>query len=319
MRIKKVIDAIRANKSFMVSSHINLEGDSLGSLVAMYSLLKKMGKKAWIVVDEEPARIYKFISKGIKIYTRPPEEAKFDAVIILDSPSIDRIGRAAKYIHKAKTIINIDHHVSNIRFGDVNWVEPKASSVGEMLYKLFVRTKQKIDRIVAEGLYIAILTDTGSFRYGNTAPGSFEVAADLLRLGVKPHWISEMIYERSDFNDMKLLGMSLATLQRTKDGKIAWLCVTDDMFRRTKTDLSATERFVDFPRSIDGVKVAMFFKKVPGSNRIKVSFRSKGKADVNKIAKAFGGGGHKAAAGCEVKGSLENAVKKIIKEVRKEL
>lgn len=317
MSIKKVIEAIKGNKRFLISSHVNLEGDALGSLIALHNLLKKLGKKVMIVCDDKPPRMYKFLFRNIKIYTERPHGSSYDVAIIVDCPEVSRIGRAEKSLIETKPIVNIDHHVSNRYFGKVNLVEPEACSAGEIIFGLFEKMKVDVDRQSAICLYTAIFTDTGSFRYENTTPKCLHVAGELLKHGIKPQKLSEMIYETSKFPEIKLLGLTLSGMQHSKDGKIAWIKTTRKMMESVGARKSITERFINFPRSIEGVKVAIFFKEIGKTGYVKVSFRSKASVDVNKIARLFGGGGHRAASGCEIKGPISKAEKMVLDEVKK--
>lgn len=317
MPINKVIESIKKNKRFLLSSHVNPEGDALGSLIAMHNLLKKIGKKVTIVCDDKPPKMYGFLLKSIKIYAKKLKSLDYDAAIIVDCPEMARIGRACANILKDKPIINIDHHVSNKYFGDINFVDANACSVGEIIYGIFKKMRVGIDRQSAVALYTAIMTDTGSFRYENTTPKCMNIAGELLKYGIKPQKLSEMIYETSNFPEMRLLGLSLSQMRRTKDGDICWIMATKEMIKRASAQKCTTERFINFPRSIEGAKVAIFFKQAHKPGYVKVSFRSKVNVDVNKIARHFGGGGHRAASGCEIKGSMRKAEKMVLSEVKK--
>ncbi|MCX5726839.1 MAG: hypothetical protein NT030_06695, partial [Candidatus Saganbacteria bacterium] len=202
-------------------------------------LLKKIGKKVVIVCDAKPPKIYDFLSQDIKIRAGKINGLDYDAVIIVDCPELSRIGRAGSNIIKGKPILNIDHHVSNKYFGDANLVDPVACSVGEIIYDLFKKMKIEIDRQSAVALYTAIMTDTGSFRYENTTPKCMRIAGELLEYDVNPQKLSEMIYETSKFSEMKLLGLTLFTMRKTKDGKICWMKTTNDMVRKVSARKSS--------------------------------------------------------------------------------
>jgi phosphoesterase RecJ-like protein len=209
-------------------------------------------------------------------------------------------------------IINIDHHISNINFGKFNWVEPDISSAGEMVYDLFRAFKLKIDMEEAVSLYTAIMTDTGSFRYSNTSSKTHRIIAELIDIGIKPYEMHTKIYETSSIQDTNLLGEALQTMKLTEDGKVAWLWVTKDMLKKTKASLEGTEGIINFARSIGGVEIAILFRETGTDERVKVSFRSKGKVDVNKLAGVFNGGGHPTASGCSVFGKFEDVEKKVL-------
>lgn len=324
MSMKEVIEAIKKNKRFLITAHINLEGDSLGSQLGMKEMLIGMGKEAFILDSDPVPEHYRFLPKAGEVSNKIGEKIDFDAAIVLDCPTLNRTGKVKDLIiKKGKTIINIDHHISNEKFGDINWVEPHASSAGEMVYRLFRETGVKLTKEVALSLYIAILTDTGSFNYDNTSSATHEIAGELLGYGLDPALVSESVYERRSVEDIKLLGLVLATLRVNKTGTVAYLEVTNDMLKITGADIAKSEGLINFPRSIDKVKIAVLFKEdIKDKNKINVSFRSKGNGDimdVNKIAAMFGGGGHMKASGCVISGTLEEAKKKVLLKVEEAL
>lgn len=316
MSVRRIKAAIKKFNKFLITSHINPEADAVGSQVAMASLLRKLGKVA-VMLDDSPApSVLQFIKGTEEISKEMPHDFDYQAVIILDSPDLARIGRVNEYIKKDAVIINIDHHVSNINFGKFNWVEPEFSSAGEMVYGLFKAFKVKIDLDDAIALYVAIMTDTGSFRYSNTSSKTHRIAAELVDIGVQPYEMHTKIYETSSIQDTNLLGESLQTMKLTEDGKIAWLWVTKEMLKKTKASLEGTEGIINFARSIGGVEIAILFRETGTEDRVKVSFRSKGKADVNKLAAAFNGGGHPTASGCTVFGKIEEVEKKVLEKAK---
>lgn len=322
--MKEVIKAISENNKFLITAHINLEGDSLGSQLAMKELLISMGKKAYILDSDAVPDHYKFLPKADEVSNDLDKVEPFDAAIVLDCPTLKRTGRVSKVIKEnAKVVINVDHHISNEKFGDINWVDPNASSAGEMVYRLYKETGAKLTKEAALSLYIAILTDTGSFNYDNTSSVTHEIAGELLGYGLDPALVSESVYERRSLEDIRLLALVLDTLKVNKDGNVAYLEVTRDMLNKTGADIAKSEGLINYARSIDKVKVAVLFKEdLKEENRINISFRSKGNGeiiDVNKIASVFGGGGHMRASGCVIMGSLEEAKKKVLAEAEKEI
>jgi len=319
MSIRTVKQAIKRFNKFLITSHINPEGDSIGSQVAMASLLRRIGKES-VILDESPVpNLLQFMSGTENISKEMPHNFNFQAIIILDSPDLARIGRVSDYIKKDAAIINIDHHISNVNFGKFNWVDPDISSAGEMVYDLFKAFKLKINMEEAVALYAAIMTDTGSFRYSNTSSKTHRITAELIDIGVKPYDMYTKVYETSSIQDTNLLGETLQTMKLTEDGKIAWLWVTKDMLKKTKASLEGTEGIINFARSIDGVEIAILFRETGTDEKVKVSFRSKGKVDVNKLAAVFGGGGHPTASGCSVFGKPEDVEKKVIDQAKRAL
>lgn len=322
--IKQVIEAIKKHEKFLITAHVNLEGDSLGSQLAMKELLVGMGKEAYILDDDSVPDHYKFLPKVADVFNKQDKNIGFDAAVVLDCPTLKRIGKIKEIIKKnAPFIINIDHHISNEKFGDINWVEPKMSSAGEMVYHLFKDTGVKLTKEVALCLYIAILTDTGSFNYDNTSGVTHEIAGELLGYGLDPAVVSESVYERRSIEDLKLLGLVLATIKLNKKGTVAYLEVTRDMVKKTSADIAKSEGLINYARSVDKVKVAILFKEdLKDKNKINISFRSKGNGeviDVNKIASFFGGGGHTKASGCIVEGDLHEVEQKVLAKVEEAL
>jgi len=319
MSIRTAKQAIKKFNKFLITSHINPEGDAIGSQVAMSYLLKKLGKEAIMLNDSPVPKLLQFIKGTEHILKEMPHDFNYQAVIILDSPDLARIGRVNEYIKKDAVIINIDHHISNINFGKLNWVEPEFSSAGEMVYDLFKAFKVKIGMDEAVALYAAIMTDTGSFRYSNTSSKTHRIAAELIDIGIQSYEMHTKIYETVSIQDTNLLGEALQTMKLTEDGKIAWLWVTKEMLKKTKASLEGTEGIINFARSIDGVEIAILFRETGTEDRVKVSFRSKGKVDVNKLAAAFNGGGHPTASGCTVFGKIEEAEKKVLEKAKEML
>ena len=316
--IKKIANKIKEFKSFLITSHMNLEGDSLGSQLAMAGLLKQLGKDFVILDHDEVPEHYRFLpGTGLVRTSLKAKNKKFDAAIVLDCPNLKRTGRAGAAVRQAGCIINIDHHVSNEKFGDLNWVEERASSAGEIVYKLFKEMRCEITKNVALYLYIAILTDTGSFNYSNTSSVTHEIVSELLGRGIEPYDVSKSIYENKPLADMKLLGKVLSGLEVTGNGKIAYMVVTKKLFKETGTERASCENFVNFGRSVKGVEVAALFREdIKKRNIFHVSLRSAKKVDVNKIAVFFGGGGHKSASGCTLHGNLKDVKKKVLARMK---
>lgn len=318
--MQEVIAQIRKNKKFLISAHVNPEGDSLCSQLAMKALVLALGKDAVIINNDAPPAHYKFLPGIDKLSTDLTMKVDFDAALILDCPNLKRVGGVANLIGKDKAIINIDHHISSERFGTANWVDANASSTGEMVYKIFKAMDVPLTKEIALCLYIAILTDTGSFNYDNTSAVTHEIASDLLGYGLEPGSVSESVYERRTLTDIKLLGLVLSTLKVSRSGEVAYLEITRKMIADTGADVTKSEGVINYARSIDGVRVAVLFKEDPkGTSRINISFRSKAGADVNKIASFFGGGGHVKASGCILEGTIADVEAKVIARIEEVL
>lgn len=314
MSLKQVIDVINRYDKFLITSHKDPEGDCLGSGLALASLLRRKKKEVCFLNESPIPETYKFLPRINRII-RGGKKINFDAAIILDSPNMERIGRAVNFISGYDITVNIDHHISNERFADVNWVDPTASSVGEMVFSLFKKLGCEVASEEALCLYVAILTDTGSFRYSNTNPRTHNIVAQLLKHDLNPEEIYQRIYANSSFAEAKLLGLSLATLRRNKNGKVIWFRLTQDALAKIKRNLEQVDNFINVARSIKGVKVIALFKEIK-KNEIRVSLRSNGEVDVNRIANFFGGGGHKTASGCTIYTTIDKAERLVLKRIR---
>ncbi len=315
----KILEAFRKKDDFLIVAHINPEGDSVGSQLAVCYLLEQMGKKCVMVSRDDVPDNLKFLNDTNRIKREIPENFHVRNIVVLDCPVKERVGDMRAIFQKKQFVINIDHHVSNEFFGDLNWVEPAASSTGEMLFRL-IRHAGVNPTKVANALYAAIVTDTGMFNYDNTAFGTHEVAGELVKNGVNPKTMHREIFEKKSAAEIKLLGKSLGTLQVTEGGKIAYMSLTRKMRFQAKASKTPTDAFINFPRAVQGVEVALFFKETSsGKMRTNVSFRSTKIVSVNTIASCFGGGGHNRAAGCVIESDIAEARRKVLKEVRKAL
>lgn len=322
MRISpKLLKLIKENKSFLIMSHINPEGDAIGSSIALALGLKKLGKYVYILSKTPLPDILKFLPHSDLINTKIPS-MNFDVLFLIDCNTIERTGfsapggsdRGGKNL-TAKATVVIDHHLTTREDKrHISWIDPKVSATGELIYRLLSVLHVSIDKKIATNLYTAILTDTGGFRYSNTSVESLRIASKLIEAGANTWEITKEVYENIPLKCLRLLTLTLSTLE--KKGKIAWITVTQHMFKKTNTSAQDTEDFADYPRKIKGVEVGVFFRE-EGKNSYKISFRSKGMVNVADIAKTFGGGGHANAAGCRLNGSLSEIKKKILKAVRK--
>jgi phosphoesterase RecJ-like protein len=294
-----------------------MEGDAVGSQLVMADILAKMGKRYLILHNDPMPKSFNFMAGKKKIKTDLDARDKFEAIIAVDCPVVERTGKVARYFKKAKAVINIDHHISNSNFGDVSWVDPEASSCGEMLYHLYKELGLKIDRAAALCMYVAIATDTGYFVYENTTSMTHRIVSELLKTGIKPLWVANQLNEKKTVNDLRLLTKTLKTLKMYLNGRVAMLHTSRAMFEKLKLDPESAEGFVNYARSIKSVDIAAFFMERPDKKgEVHVSFRSKGKVDVNKLAARLNGGGHPNASGCMIRGSIEHAKKLVLRKIK---
>jgi phosphoesterase RecJ-like protein len=316
--IREVAEAIKKYDNYLVTSHINVEGDAIGSEIALYYMARQLGKNAIMVNSDPVPQRYRFLPYWDKIIIgNNIGVKKYSNVIIVDCPTIERSGKIAPLLSVPKVkinVINIDHHVSNDNFGDFNWVEPDASSCGEMIYKLYKEMGLHINDDVAMALYVAILTDTGSFRYDSTTSDTHKICGELLKLGIKPAKIAEKVYETKKIGDMALLARTLLTIKVSSDGRIAYMYVTKKMMEETNTKPDSSDGFINFARSIEGTELSIFFREdMEDPEKIQVGFRSKGSVNVNVLATKFGGGGHPKASGCLLRGPMDKIIAKVLK------
>ena len=315
----KIINCIDEGNYFIVTSHVNPDGDNIGSTLSMYYYLKSINKEVYYVLDDDTPINLKFLLKDIEILSSE-EFIKLNLnefnLISLDWICIDKT-----LIENSKKLICIDHHASNDNYGDINYVVPEASSTCELVYNLFKRINetqntQVIDKKIATALYTGVVTDTGKFTYSNTHPSTFDMAKDLLILGAETNKVICEVYGNNPYNYYKLLGEALNTLDII-DTKIAVITLTQDMLTRNNISFNDTDGITPYCRDIENVEVGILVKE-KSSNEIKISLRSKNYVDVSHIAKVFNGGGHVRAAGLTVfNETIENATKMVVAETLK--
>jgi len=315
--LKSVVAAIKRNKRFLITAHVNLEGDALGSELAFLGLLKALGKEA-VIVNEDPVPYgYDFLPGADKIiqYRENMENPGFDCFVALDCSNLKRCGEVYRLNNRGNPVINIDHHVSNDFFADINWVEPHLSSACEMVYLLYSNIGVPLNKAVALCLYAGLLTDTGSFRYSNTTSSVHMIAARLLEYGIDASDVYRRIYSSIPAQDIKLLAQILPKMKFSCGGKVVWFSVPGRILRKTKPVFDLSENILNFGRSVGGTEVVILFKENLGSKKeVRVNFRSDGKINVNIIAKIFGGGGHRTASACTVSGTLKSVCAAVLEK-----
>ncbi len=313
--INQIAEIIKKGRSFLVTSHVRLDGDAVGSELALYEAFRGLGKDVVVYNQDRTPQVYAFLPDAGVIVNRLGPLDGYDAVFVLDCSEIDRVGDEAPRIAGVRQIVNIDHHISNDRYGHLTFTDPEASSTGEMVFRLLDGMGLEITGDMAVNLYTAILTDTGAFRYSNTGPGTFAAAGRLLEKGADPAWIAQQVYETFPAVKIRLLGRALTTLEFDWQGRIAALTVSKKMLEEAGAQWEHTEGFVEYPRSIEGVQVAAFLSEI-GEGTYKVSLRSKGRFNVEEVARKFGGGGHINAAACRIPGDAETVKKKLFETIK---
>jgi bifunctional oligoribonuclease and PAP phosphatase NrnA len=295
---------IRTYQRFVVISHVRPDGDALGSQLALGLSLELLGKTVAIWNEDGLLEKYGFLPGGARL-TRPPTDPQdFDVAIALDTATQSRLGTPAASVRAAKKWINIDHHISNPGYGDLVVIDPNSPATGQILFELIKDQQLPMNVAIAENLFVAISTDTGSFQYPNTNTRTFEIGAELVRAGVNVGRVSQLLYENYPRRRIELLRELLATMQFSAGGKIASFSLSLKMAADLNVKAEDNEGLIDHIRAIQGVIVAIFFEELT-DGRVRVSMRSKSnQVDVSAICQKFGGGGHKLAAGARVRGGL---------------
>lgn len=302
MKIEQIGKLIADSRTLLIVSHDSPDGDAIGSTLALTNALREMGKEVVAYNRDGAPHEYAFLPGIDSVVSRVAENIVFDAGFVLDAGELKRAGTWVR--NACRILVNIDHHPFSEDFGDIYWVDTTACATGVMIYRLLTALDHPLSIDVASCIYTTILSDTGSFRYSNADPEAFRVAAEMVSLGVDPWAIASGLYENQDEARLRLLALSLPTLHVSSCGACASLAVTLDMYRLANAREEHTDRFINYPRSVRGVEVALFFRQLD-ARTFKVGFRSKGRIDVGALSRALGGGGHHNAAGATVDGSLE--------------
>ena len=299
--VRAIADAIRARHRFVITSHARPDGDSIGSSLAMAYALRAIGKEAHVVMaDPAPAPLQVF--PGVPdIEIAKEVTGEYDAAIVMECGDLPRTGvnGLARFF-----VINIDHHPGNLAYGALNWFDPSAAACGEMVFDLVKAIGAPLTRAVATHIYLAILTDTGSFHYSGISPKTFDICKETLEAGVDPVMTARNVYDSSNMGRLKLFGAVLSAMQIDETGRIAVVYLDHEMARAAGGTYDDTEGLINLPLTVKEIQAVVFFKQAAG-DEYRVSMRSKGDIDIAVIAKEFGGGGHKNAAGCTASGAID--------------
>lgn len=317
--LNNIIEKIKSSKKSLVLSHQNPDGDTLGSMLALGALLKKSGHVVDHVISDPVPEIYKFLpyTNLVKMPEDKELQTSFDLAFSLDCGSIKRLGRARSLWEKATTTINIDHHISNENFAKLNWIEPEATSTGQLVYWLADTLKAKVTKEIATLLYTTLLTDTGCFSNSNTNADALAWGAELIKLGANHEVVYKKAFLERPFKSIKIFGAALNNLSLAKNNKLAWTFVDQNIMKKLSATSEDTEDIADHMMRIQGIEVGVFFRE--DGDETKVSLRSNTDLDVSKIAVSMGGGGHKRAAGINIKSPLSKVKDLVLKKVSIEL
>ncbi len=315
-----VAKIIGESKKALILPHVSADGDAVGSSLALLLALRRAGLEAEVCMEEDIPLVYEFLPGTGDARVCSPDipsciaQADFDIAIALDAGDINRLGKRAGLFNAARVTVNIDHHSTNTMFAMYNYVDVKASAVGEIIYGLIKKLGVHIGRDIAECLYVAIATDTGGFRFSNTVPETHLIAAELIKCGIDVASISRRIFDTASFEKIKLMGEAINSISIFEDGKAAMIVLTDEKIARTGAVDEDFDGIVDIAGKIRGVEVAVLLRTQPDGS-VKANLRSKEKVDVAAIASSFGGGGHVRAAGFTTKMPLEEVIKNLREQI----
>jgi bifunctional oligoribonuclease and PAP phosphatase NrnA len=302
---------IDAHDQILIFGHKDADGDTLGCSLAFAEALRTVGKRVWVIIPPPVPLMYSWLPGYDHIVDRPPADADPQLVLFFDAGNMERSGTSVRHIATHATIVNVDHHMTNAMFGDINVIDPDAAAVGEMVVDMLDTYGYEITPSIATNLYVAIMTDTGGFRHENTTAHALEYAARLARLGANPGQIASMVYKSRPLTTLKLNALSLAELQVEADGRLVWSTVTRKMLKEAGAEMAEAEGIIDNLNSIGGLDLAILFKEV-NDRMTKISVRSRGAVDAAALTAEFGGGGHLRAAGAEIGEPMEVAIKLVI-------
>ena len=316
--IDRILDVLREHQTFCIVGHMRPDGDCIGSQLGLALALRNEGKQVSVWNQDAIPQKYKFLNTS-GLFDKPREGEQFDCVIALDCASYQRLGAVGDCIANRKVFVNIDHHESNTRYADINWVSPREASSGELVFKLLKVARWPITKPIADLLFTAVSTDTGSFQYPNTRPGTFHVGAELVTRGADLAKICDEVYQSYPLSRARLLKHLYSTFRLTADDQIAWFWLKKKDFTRTGAESDDTEGLIDHIRAIEPVVVACVFEELePQLTRL--SLRSKSdQVNVNEICQQFGGGGHPAAAGARIPGTPLSVQRNVLAAVKRAL
>lgn len=307
--LSQVVELIESKGRFAITSHVRPDGDSLGSSLGLYWLLRALEKDVEVIMRDPVPHSYQQLPGAESVRVTPAVDHQYHAVFVIECSDITRPGLTNL---DKQFVVNIDHHSTTALFGTINWIDSTASAVGEMVYNLCKATGVRVTKEIAECVYTALITDTGSFHYSNTTERTFKVASELVRTGVKPAKTAEAVFASYPWSRIQLLGQVLSTARRDPSGRVACMRQTLEMQAGAGASEEDADGFVNYPLTVGEVEAVALLKEfAPGIYR--TSLRSKGDVNVARVAEQFGGGGHRNAAGCTLNGSWEEAEQEIIR------
>ena len=313
--LSQVVELIENKEKFAITTHVRPDGDGIGSSLGLCWLLRSLGKEAEVIIRDNIPNSYTQLPGADEIRLIGAIDRDYDAVFVMECSSVERPGIEGL---DAQFVVNIDHHATCDYFGSINWIDPTASAVGEMIYNLCKAIGGRVSKEIAECVYMALVTDTGSFHFPNTTARTLKVASELVKVGVQPSTISEAVYNSYSWSRIVLMQSVIATVKRDGAGKVASMRQTLEMMENSGAVDGDNNGFVNIPLVAKEVEAVVYMREV-NPNEYRASLRSKGAVNVAKIAKQFGGGGHKNAAGCKVSGDWDTMEREIIEALSDEV
>ncbi|MDX1935264.1 MAG: bifunctional oligoribonuclease/PAP phosphatase NrnA [Capsulimonadales bacterium] len=316
-QMSQAVAAIADATEIVLACHVNPDGDALGTLIGLGLALEQLGKRVtYLSADGVPPNL-SFLPFAERVVAST-DRSDFDLAIVVDAGDLSRVGRNIDTISACPVIMDIDHHVTGGVFGQIHLLDEKAAATGEIVFDLLLSLGVEITLPIAQNLLCALLTDTGSFRFRNVTPRTMAIAGELIGVGADPNEIAESVFENKSYAAQKLLGRALESLRRSEDGRIVWAVLTRFDFLEFDAGDDATDGIINAIRAVQGTWIAVLFREMP-SGKIRVSLRAREPYDVSEIARRFGGGGHRLAAGCSLEGPLTAAVPNLVAVVQESL
>lgn len=320
----QIIRHLKNSNHIFLASHTDPDGDAIGSLIAMGLALDALNKKTTLYNESSIPAVYRFLPSVERVVRHISPTNIYDTAVILDCGDLKRIGKAASTVKQIPLIINIDHHITNTSFADLQLVDTSACAAAEIIYRLIKKMGVPINKAIATSIYTGILTDTGSFRFPNTNKTAFAICEEMVRLGVDPYNVAQHVYGTYSLGRIKLLNLAIDSIEISHNGKLSLMTLSQDMLDETGTQPEDTDGFINYAKRIEDVKVAVLIQELLNGRResknlgrFHVSLRSDGTVDVAKIAASFGGGGHSSAAGFSIDTTISDLKKQIFNMAEK--
>lgn len=310
--LSQVVELIENKQKFGITTHIKPDGDGVGSSLGLCWLLKSLGKSAEVIVHGEVPPAYRSLPGASEIRDIKAIDSQYDAIFVIECSDLERPGIAGL---ESEFTVNIDHHATSEHFGTINWIDSTASAVGEMIYNLCKAIGGRVTREIAECVYMALVTDTGSFHFSNTTDRTLKVASELVKAGVKPAEVSEAVYNNYPWSRIELMRQVLDTVKRDESGTVASLRQTLKMREIAGAIDGDNNGFVNIPLAAREILAVVYMREV-GADEYRVSLRSKGDINVAKVAEKFGGGGHRNASGLRIQGDWDAKEQELVEAVR---